>query len=107
MEGPKRLPFTTLGPPGKQEKKSVTPKTHRFDLDLTESTDTTCPEFFYTDLLKTIPVSHQNVLARCTNDFPTRFNKEMISFHSNLDGKFVVFEGIPFPLLSTKTKYFA
>lgn len=54
MEGPKRLPFTTLGPPGKQEKKILTPKTHRFELDLTESTDTTCPEFFYTELLKTL-----------------------------------------------------
>ncbi|XP_060566913.1 ubinuclein-1-like [Ruditapes philippinarum] len=55
MEGPKRLEFTTLGPPGKPEKKDVTPKTYRFDLDIPESTDTTCPEFFYTELLKTIP----------------------------------------------------
>jgi hypothetical protein len=81
MEGPKRLEFTTLGPPGKPEKKDVTPKTYRFDLDIPESTDTTCPEFFYTELLKTIPVSHQNVLAECSNDFSINFNKEIITFH--------------------------
>lgn len=57
MEGAKRLQFTTVGPPGKQDKKIATPKTHRFELDITDSTDTTCPEFFYTELLKTLPVS--------------------------------------------------
>lgn len=57
MEGAKRLQFTTVGPPGKQDKKIVTMKTHRFELDITDSTDTTCPEFFYTELLKTLPVS--------------------------------------------------
>ncbi|XP_053399236.1 ubinuclein-2-like isoform X2 [Mercenaria mercenaria] len=88
MEGPKRLQFTTLGPPGKQEKKDVTPKTHRFNLDIPESTDTTCPEFFYTELLKTIPGTEEkpksddpfddddaDKLAAIARGFEEKYNK--------------------------------
>ncbi|KAH3842177.1 hypothetical protein DPMN_115672 [Dreissena polymorpha] len=58
MEGPKRLTFTTVGPPVPEPKKVTVPKTFRFDLDLSETTDTTCPEYFYTELVKTILVGN-------------------------------------------------
>lgn len=52
MEGPKRLEFTTIASPGNKEKKITTQETRRFDLDLSDSTETACSEFFYSDLLK-------------------------------------------------------
>ena len=57
MDGPKRLQFTTVGQVESKPKKDESVKTYRFDLKLPDSTDTTCPEFFYTELLKTVPVS--------------------------------------------------
>ncbi|KAL4230379.1 HPC2 and ubinuclein domain [Mactra antiquata] len=52
MEGPKRLQLTTIAPVGQSEKKTPTVKTFRFELDITEPPDGTCPEFFFTDLQK-------------------------------------------------------
>lgn len=63
MEGPKRLQFETVGPTETKPKKGPTPKTFRFDLDLSDSTDTVCPEFFYSDLVKPSSVSHHLVCA--------------------------------------------
>lgn len=57
MDGPKRLQFTTVGPVETKSKPEKVEKTYRFNLELDDSTDTTCPEFFYTELLKTVPVS--------------------------------------------------
>ena len=59
MDGPKRLAFTTLDPVTKKtEKEKKVEKTLRLEVDLLDSTDTTYPEFSYTDLVKSATVSH-------------------------------------------------
>lgn len=57
MEEPKRVQFTTIGPNQKDQKKESPRKTVRFNLDLPATTDTACPEFSYSELLKNVSVS--------------------------------------------------
>ncbi|XP_062566626.1 ubinuclein-1-like isoform X2 [Saccostrea cucullata] len=52
MAEPKRLSFTTVTQTKEVKSKKKDPKTVRLELTLKPSTDTTCPEFFYTDLVK-------------------------------------------------------
>ncbi|XP_061185351.1 ubinuclein-1-like isoform X1 [Saccostrea echinata] len=52
MAEPKRLSFTTVTQSKEAKPKKKDPKTVRLELTLKPSTDTTCPEFFYTDLVK-------------------------------------------------------
>lgn len=62
MAEPKRLQFTTVSPPNTEEKKKTPQICHRFTLSLSASTDTTCPEFSYTDLVKSKLVSQFNLI---------------------------------------------
>ena len=57
MAEPRRIELTTVEPiaPEKEEKKEQI--TFRFSLTLTDSTERTCPEFSYTELLKNALVS--------------------------------------------------
>ncbi|XP_067663591.1 ubinuclein-1-like [Haliotis asinina] len=52
MAEPKRLEFKTITPTQKPKKKLSYPPSDRFSLTLTDSTETTCPEFSYTELVK-------------------------------------------------------
>nr|XP_011429640.2 ubinuclein-1 isoform X2 [Crassostrea gigas] len=52
MAEPKRLSFTTVTQAKETKPKKKDSKTVRLQLTLKPSTDTTCPEFFYTDLVK-------------------------------------------------------
>ncbi|XP_046572244.1 ubinuclein-1-like isoform X2 [Haliotis rubra] len=52
MAEPKRLEFKTITPTQKPKKKLSYPAADRFSLTLTDSTETTCPEFSYTELVK-------------------------------------------------------
>ncbi|XP_071086935.1 ubinuclein-1-like isoform X1 [Haliotis cracherodii] len=52
MAEPKRLEFKTITPTQKPKKKLSYPPADRFSLTLTDSTETTCPEFSYTELVK-------------------------------------------------------
>lgn len=67
MAEPKRLEFKTITPTQKPKKKLSYPPADRFSLTLTDSTETTCPEFSYTELVKNAVVSssklHQNVAS--------------------------------------------
>ncbi|WAQ99138.1 UBN2-like protein [Mya arenaria] len=70
MEGPKRLDFTTVGPVGTEQKKAPTPKTFRLVLDLSDSTDTTCPEFFYSELVKPSSDANKSIVNKSINNNP-------------------------------------
>lgn len=52
MAEPKRLSFTTVTQAKETKPRKKDSKTVRLQLTLKPSTDTTCPEFFYTDLVK-------------------------------------------------------
>ncbi len=56
MEVPRRIELMPVAPVPKKETKK-TPQTIRFTLDLSESTDKTCPEFSYEELLRNALVS--------------------------------------------------
>lgn len=58
MAEPKRLSFTTVTQAKETKPKKKDSKTVRLQLTLKPSTDTTCPEFFYTDLVKNELVGH-------------------------------------------------
>lgn len=58
MAEPKRLSFTTVTQAKEDRSKEKDPKTVRLELTLKPSTDTTCPEFFYTVLVKNELVGH-------------------------------------------------
>lgn len=58
MAEPKRLAFTTVTQTKESNPTKKDPKTVRLELTLKPSTDTTCPEFFYTDLVKNEVVGH-------------------------------------------------
>jgi len=60
MAEPKRLQFTTLNNKPEEKTKESQPSTVRFSLSLLESTDKTCSEFSYTELLKNELVSGYN-----------------------------------------------
>ncbi|XP_050417018.2 ubinuclein-2 isoform X1 [Patella vulgata] len=52
MAEPKRIQLTTVTAVEKEKKSKSTPKTIRINLTLKDSTDTTCPEFSYTELTR-------------------------------------------------------
>ncbi len=61
MAEPRRLEFTTIAPTQKPKKEvPCAPASQRFTLTLTDSTETTCPEFSYTELVKNAVVSPPN-----------------------------------------------
>lgn len=64
MEEPKRVQFTTIDNNQKDDKKPSPRKTVRFKLDLPATTDTTCPEFSFNELLKNVSVSTSAGLER-------------------------------------------
>ena len=64
MEEPKRVQFTTVDPIQKNENKTSPRKTVRFKLDLPSTTDTACPEFSFSELLKSVTVSADFSLER-------------------------------------------
>ena len=82
MEEPKRVQFTTLEGSQKNEKTASLRKSVRFNLDLPATTDTTCPEFSFTELLKSVAVSADFGLERYIFDCFTMSNKENMAVHS-------------------------
>ncbi|KAL5012193.1 hypothetical protein ScPMuIL_010744 [Solemya velum] len=52
MAEPRRSPFTTIGPAGENEEEKLKDPTIRFDLNLFDTTETSCPEFSFADLMK-------------------------------------------------------
>jgi len=57
MGEPKRIAVTQIGTVKPVEKKDKRQLCHRFTLSLVRSTEKTCPEFSYNDLLKNTVVS--------------------------------------------------
>ncbi|XP_067120640.1 ubinuclein-1 isoform X2 [Centruroides vittatus] len=53
MAEPRRIPFDTVKSLAKEKKAKDQPPTQRFSLTLDESNDKTCPEYSYSDLMKT------------------------------------------------------
>lgn len=66
MAEPRRIPFDTVKSLAKEKKAKDQPPTQRFSLTLDESNDKTCPEYSYSDLVKTAredkkePVQYDN-----------------------------------------------
>ena len=57
MAEPRRIELMPAEPPKPTTKKEKRTPAFRFRLSLTESTDKTCPEFSYAELLKNVLVS--------------------------------------------------
>ena len=51
MGEPRRIELMPVGPVNTEKKKKKEVTTVRFDLQLTETTDLSCPEFSYSDLV--------------------------------------------------------
>ena len=74
MSEPKRIALIPLAAaeaaqtplPAKKDKKSTTTivKTHRFTLTLPDSTEKSCPEFNFADLISALTVTHCVVSAK-------------------------------------------
>ena len=62
MEVPRRIELMPVAPIQKKETKKETVPTVRFNLDLTEPTEKTCPEFSYEELLRNALVSCDKML---------------------------------------------
>ena len=59
---PRRIELLPVVPQEKEKEKNKPTRTVRLKLTLTESCDTTCPEFSYTELVKNATVSVRKCL---------------------------------------------
>lgn len=58
---PRRIELSTVDTKEKEEKSKIAPPTLRFNLQLDETTEKTCPEFSYTELLNNALVRGENL----------------------------------------------